>query len=124
MTIKTSSPSPVIWVFQEGKNDYAPAEKYGTVRFITKSDLRSVDGQQNAEVYHDIRRFTTEYVPGLDYLVPVGNPMVICQIMIAIGDGPHKILKWDGYRSEYIPFNIAKSNIYKQEKINATYYDA
>ncbi len=38
--------SPKVWVVQEGNNDYAPAEKFGEVRFITNSDLRAMTPQQ------------------------------------------------------------------------------
>lgn len=102
----TNGVMPVVWVVQEGKNDYAPAEQFGSVTFVTKSDLRSMKGEQQREVFADIRHFLSCYIPGHDYIVPAGNPMILALICMALGSGPHKFLKWDGMRQTYVLFSL------------------
>lgn len=101
----------VVWVVQEGNNDYAPAEEFGEVRFITTSDFRKVgDSEQNRRVLSDIRVFKSQYVPGKDYIIPSGNPIVVALVNFTVAecgmDGLHKFLKWDGRRQLYVPYDI------------------
>ena len=102
---------PRIWVVQEGNNDYSSAESFGEVRFITTGDLRSMNGKQNSDVYADIRKFASEYLLGTDYIVPVGNPMVISLVVMSLFPGNHKFLKWDGRRATYIPFILNRNMV-------------
>ncbi len=96
-----------VWVVQEGNNDYAPAEEFGEVRFITHADLRAMaDSKQNLHVEADIRKFKAEYIPGTDYIIPTGNPMVVALVTMALPRAEHKFLKWDGRRAGYIPFTL------------------
>lgn len=97
---------PKVWVIQEGRNDYAPAESFGEVNFVTRGDLRSMDGQQNSEVAADIRRFLSNYVAGVDYIVPAGNPMVVALVSMALAPTDHLFLKWDGMRVTYVPYTL------------------
>lgn len=98
-----------VWVVQEGRNDYSAAEDFGEVEFITRSDLRPMAGsRQNAEVINDIKRFRSLYVPGVDYIVPVGNLMVVTLVIMALGPMEHRFLKWDGRRAIYIPYNLSE----------------
>lgn len=104
--------NPRVWVVQEGNNDYAPAEDFGEVRFITSSDLRSVPGsKQNQHVASDIRKFKADYLAGVDYIVPVGNPMVIALTVMALQPGNHNFLKWDGRRATYVPFVLNSNEV-------------
>ncbi len=106
--------TPIVWVAQEGNNNYAPAEQFGEVRFITKGDLRSMTTcQQNSDVAHDIRKFYSEYIVGHDFIVPGGNPMVTILLSMGLNAGNHKFLKWDGRRAVYIPFTLNSDNIWK-----------
>ena len=99
-----------VWVVQEGKNDYASAEEFGQITFITKSDMVKYEGsRQNAMVNQDIRSFMSKYIPGMDYIIPSGNPAIVATVLLSIGRWPHcqhKILKWDGRRALYVPFII------------------
>lgn len=102
---------PNVWVVQEGNNDYSSAEEFGTVRFVTKGDLRNLVGcDQNKQVENDIKIFNANYLQGTDYIVVVGNPMISVLLAMSIRSGSHKFLKWDGRRSQYIPF-ILDSNL-------------
>lgn len=100
-----------VWVIQEGKNDYASSEDYGVVEFVTRGDLRKMDGQQNQQVMADIRRFLSLYVQGKDYIVPAGNPMLVALVCMSLGGGNHKFLKWDGVRKMYIPYTLNQNMV-------------
>lgn len=104
-----------VWVVQEGNNDYAPAEEFGEVRFITHADLRAMAGsKQNLHVEADIRKFKAEYIPGTDYIIPSGNPMVVALVTMSLASlskGPQKFLKWDGRRTGYIPFTLNPKDV-------------
>lgn len=97
---------PVVWVIQEGHNDYSPAEQFGQVNFITTSDYRAITCRQNDAVIADIKKFRSRYIMGFDYVVPVGNPIVIAMVILSLGPGRHRFLKWDGRRASYIPHFI------------------
>jgi len=101
----------IVWVVQEGNNDYSSAEDYGTVQFVTKGDYRSMAGEQNSLVHHDIKKFKSLYIPGEDYLILAGNPMVTALTIMSLTPGRHKFLKWDGKRSVYIPFELDSYNV-------------
>lgn len=104
---------PKVWVIQEGNNDYSSAESFGEVNFVTRSDLRSMEGSaQNQELLADIRRFLSNYVAGVDYIIPVGNPMVSALVCMSLPRTDHRLLKWDGRRATYIPF-VLNSNMVK-----------
>jgi hypothetical protein len=97
----------VVWVVQEGRNDYHSAEEFGEVRFVTTGDYRPMrESRQNVEVVTDIRKFKSQYIPGVDYVIPVGNPMVVALVTMVMGNGDHKFLKWDGRKAAYIPFTL------------------
>lgn len=104
--------SPKVWVVQEGKNNYAPAEKFGEVHFVTCSDLQAMaDSRQNKHVESDVRKFKADYLAGVDYIVPVGNPMVIVLTVMALQPGNHNFLKWDGRRATYVPFTLNPNKV-------------
>lgn len=100
-----------VYVVQEGRNDYAPAENFGEVEFITTGDLRTMEGEQNSEVYADIRRFKSEYITGHDFIVPAGNPAVVALVMMALPAGDHRLLKWDGRRATYVQYTINPAKV-------------
>lgn len=103
---------PVVWVIQEGQNDYSPAEDYGVVQFVTTSDMRSTSGSsQSAYAIRDIKSFKEKYKPGIDYIVPVGNPIVVSLIVMSLPDGNHNFLKWDGRRANYVPFSLNRDMV-------------
>lgn len=105
---------PKVWVVQEGNNDYAPAEKYGEVRFITRADLRSVAASSvNEQAVADVAKFLEEYRPEIDYIVPVGNPMMIIYVSMLVHkmSPEHRYLKWDGRQADYIVFKITDEGV-------------
>ena len=102
----------IVWVVQEGRNDYSSAEEFGEVRFITELDYNSLRiSQQNTLVAADIRKFRTQYIPEVDFIIPAGNPIVVALVTMTLGNGKHKFLKWDGRRAAYIPFILNAAEI-------------
>ncbi len=99
--------NPRVFVIQEGRGDYTPAEEFGTVHFVTTGELTKFeDSKQNDEVMHDIRRMLAGYIPGVDFIVPAGNPALVSLVMMSLSGVAHNILKWDGRQSRYIPYNL------------------
>jgi len=97
-----------VWVLQESGNDYSSAEEYGEVQFVTHTDITKIKGsQRNLQVGQDVRRFLSEYILGSDYIIPAGNPMLVCMVLMSLPTGTHQFLKWDGRRSLYIPYHIS-----------------
>lgn len=102
----------VVWVVQDNGNDYSRAELYGEVRFITKSDLSPLTGTKtNSFVFSDIRKFKSLYVAGTDFIVLVGNPMVVASVVMAVGSGIHRMLKWDGRMGDYIMYTLDSKDV-------------
>lgn len=101
----------IVWVIQEGNHDYSKAEKYGTVQFITKAELRSTPGSaQTEQVHEDIARFLKQYAPGIDYIVPTGNPVLVTLIgMYLETETDHKYLKYDNRQLDYVLYTISKT---------------
>ena len=101
---------PKVWVIQEGRNDYSAAEDFGEVHFITESDLMLVEGRRNITVRQDYKVFAAKYIAGVDYILPAGNPMLVATVMLSLPRVTHKLLKWDGRRAIYFPFEINPIN--------------
>lgn len=94
-----------VWVVQEGLNDYQPAEQFGEVNFITDQEYSSIPHSKVNEVVHaDIKKFLSLYVPGIDFIVPAGNPMVVSRVILALPNTDHRFLKWDGRKGIYVPY--------------------
>lgn len=98
------SNTPRVWIVQDTNNDYSSAEDFGEVRFITKTDYTSImDSSANRAVAFDIKKFKSEYLPGVDYIAPGGNPMTTALVVMSLISCPHRFLKWDGRKGAYIP---------------------
>lgn len=109
---------PIVWVAQEGVNDYSPAEEFGEVRFITRHDWVKMAGSRvNSWISEDIREFITQYVPGVDFVVMAGNPIVTSLIVSAMvykhATSEHQYLKWDGRRGIYIPHSVGPLTVFE-----------
>lgn len=66
--------------------DYSPAESYGELRFITRTDLPLHSSSTVREVWEDdVARFATCYNPETDYIIATGQPTAIFAIGHALG---------------------------------------
>lgn len=105
MRDETMPSDATVWVVQEGRNDYTPAEKYGTVRFITDCDIGPIHNSKwNSLCKRDIADFASRYIPGKDYVVLTGNPVVCAHVVRSLPRGTNKFLKWDSRSSMYYLF--------------------
>lgn len=103
---------PKVWVIQENNNDYSAAETHGEIDFITSSELRQYNCDSNGHISNDIRIFLTKYIPGVDYIIPAGNPMNTALVVMSLPQGMrHNFLKWDGRRATYIPFTLTSDMV-------------
>lgn len=106
-----------VFVLHDAPFDFAPAEKWGEVHFITKAQLRShQQAGGNAQVKADINKFLREYRAGEDFIVLTGDPLAMwllgASIEAAMPNQTHKILKWNARRADYTLFSL------KQETTN------
>lgn len=108
-----------VWVVQDNNYPIRTASKYGILRFITQHDLSIVSGSRSELlVSNDIREFIKEYKPDVDYILLVGNPIVIGMVFGAIGKylsgneghvqyhDKHRILKWDARDKIYYDYIV------------------
>lgn len=106
-----------VLVTQYIKNiNFAEAEKYGEVVFLTSEEYRPepVVALHNDSIVDEIRRnFNKHYIPGEDYIMTTGSaiPNVIVGGLIAgrsINNQrvEHKILKWSNRTSGYELFKL------------------
>lgn len=101
--------APTVWVVQEVNNNYEPAEQFGLVEFITRSEITNIPkSKQNTNVHMDVREFLSKYIPGYDFIVPAGNPMTVALVTMSLPVGEHNFLKWDGRRALYVPHMISQ----------------
>lgn len=103
-----------VWVVQDNDYNIRPAEKYGTLRFITQNDLKMTQGSRSEIlVGRDIREFIDEYKPEIDHILLVGNPVVIGLVFHALGtvfpNCKHNILKWDSRERQYYDYVLDTS---------------
>jgi len=99
--------NPIVFVTQDNYNDYAAAEKFGEVHFITKHEYTKIEHSSlNQTVKSDIRRFLSEYHPGVDFILPAGNPMISMLVCINLPKCSHQFLKWNSREYNYTPFKL------------------
>ncbi|WP_373081940.1 hypothetical protein [Zhongshania sp.] len=101
-----------VFVTQEAhRYNYAPAEAFGEVHFITQKEMSTVGNSRiNEQIALDIKRFLAGYIPGTDYLITSGNPITGAQIMMSLGrkfgDCEHNMLKWDSASRQYLNHKV------------------
>lgn len=66
--------------------DFSPAESYGELKFITRSDLPSHRESTFRDVWEqDVARFVAAYDPMTDFIIATGQPSSIFAIGCALG---------------------------------------
>lgn len=106
-----------VWVVQEsvipGSNgipmDYSPAEEFGDVQFISRTDTsRQQNSSINDGVLESMRHMARLYRAGMDYIVLTGSPLAIFMVGVAMAEvgKPAQILLWDRRTSNYRPVTI------------------
>lgn len=100
---------PKVFVAQYVRNlDYAEAEKFGKVEFLTSNEYRPEPTVQrfNDEVVQDIKRGMSVYMQGVDYIMTTGSSLPNVIIGSLLGKGEHKVLKWSNHRRTYEIFSL------------------
>ena len=107
----TTYEPPTVWVVQDNDYTLTSAQEFGVIRFITDDDFQTPGDRHEHTVQKDIRRFVSEYRWGTDYVLLVGNPMVIGYVMAELaqtyrGGVPHQFLKWDKKVHKYLEYPL------------------
>lgn len=94
-----------VFVSNEGPFSYNVAEKYGEVVFLTNREFSpNRASRQNVQNVVEIQQGMSGYIPGIDYLLPSGDPLAI-GVMFAVAKREvaksHNILKWDKQSNSY-----------------------
>lgn len=111
MTISESqNRAPVVWVVEQGAFDYSPALVFGgEIRLIQADKLSpNADATWHNSTIHQMRRAFSEYIPGIDFVIPTGRPvrmMLAAMIMRERGER-HKLLGWDDKTQRYFLYEI------------------
>lgn len=96
-----------VYVTQETGFDFSPAERFGTVSFITADDVyNSKNSLHNMGLIRQVRRALRNYDPDTDFIVPVGSPYVQAVVFWVLGLMGHEsisILRWSNRDHLYVP---------------------
>lgn len=99
-----------VYVTQEGKFDYSPAEAYGDVVFLTGDELVPIKGSLRNESLIDSLRFQLQkYDPEEDFILPSGSPYVSALVFYILGSknvGKLRMLRWSNRDKQYTPIFI------------------
>lgn len=94
----------VFCVQENNRLDYAPAEAYGEVVFMTADEYNPVASSiKNKDIKADIERHMAKFDPNEDWLLMTGNPLVMGYAFhLALSKEGHvTCLQWDRFRAEY-----------------------
>jgi hypothetical protein len=87
-----------VFITQENPNlNYLPAEAFGEIHFLTRSDFSPVKNSLNNEnLVAELRQKLKEYEPARDYLVISGSPVVsgVAFMLIRERTDMVNILRW------------------------------
>jgi hypothetical protein len=97
---------PKVYVTQETNHDFSQAEKFGTIEFLTASDLHNIRGSlHNERVLDEIRAKLNKFDPREDYIVIAGSPYVSAAVFIVLGlmgFRSVKMLRWSNRDRIYV----------------------
>lgn len=96
--------SKVFVVQENARLDYAPAEAYGDVVFMTADEFSPVSSSiKNRDIKADIERHMSNFDPATDHLVLTGNPVVMGYAFHLAMLKANRVmcLQWDRFRAEY-----------------------
>lgn len=101
---------PRVFVTQEmDRLDYSPAEKFGDVVFLTRSEFSHVKSSLgNIELVRQIRDRLADFNAEIDFVVCSGSPTVAAAVFAIIGRkcGRWTILRWSNRDFAYNPVEI------------------
>lgn len=92
--------------------DYSPAESYGELRFITRTDLPfHADSTIRSVWSDDVQTFVEQYDPANDYIITTGQPAAIFAMGWALGRVQKipRFLVWRREDNHYRVLNLLQS---------------
>jgi hypothetical protein len=99
-----------VFITQEARYDFSPAEQYGEVVFLTRMDLNNLrQSQHNDRVLSEIKDHLKHYDPAEDWIVISGSPYVSALVFMLLGRKRYdeiRILRWDNRDFRYCPMHI------------------
>lgn len=100
---------PLVFISQYIRNlDFADAEKFGEVIFLTDREYRPEPAPPrfNLEIANEIKSKFSKYVAGTDFIMTTGSgiPNIIVGNLLLAGE--HKVLKWSNQRKAYEIFKV------------------
>lgn len=94
-----------IYVVQENnKFNYADAERFGDIQFLTNREYSPLKNSLiNRDILDEINTGMKDFDPDIDYLLLSGNPVMIGYVfhLALTGKGYVRLLQWDGIQGQY-----------------------
>lgn len=83
-------------------HDYSKAEKFGRVVICTEKEWPTIfSGQDFSDMRAEVFLAMEDYRPGVDFILTAGSPVTILFVGFHMGEGLHKILKWNNATKDY-----------------------
>ncbi len=113
---------PTVWACKEQVTrtgvgvtamDYSPAEAYGQLKFITRTDLPFHADSTIRNVWaDDVQTFVEQYNPETDYIITTGQPAAIFAMGFALGrvNKTPRFLVWRREDNHYRVLNLLQSH--------------
>lgn len=102
--------SPIVWVVEQGAFDYSPARVFGQeIRPIVADRLApNADANWHAKTIQQMRKAFSEYIPGVDFVIPTGRPvrMMLAAMVMRERGARHKLLGWDDKTQRYFLYEL------------------
>jgi hypothetical protein len=110
ITAINKQPRPRVFVTQETELNFAPAEQFGNIEFITIADLNNIKGSlHNDKLVVDIAAKLQSFDEKTDFIVITGSPYVSALVFLLLGRrGVRnvKLLRWSNRDFNYTPMFI------------------
>lgn len=101
---------PKVWVTQETSHNFADAERYGEIEFITREDLNNTrNSLHNEAVLDSIKLKLRNFNESEDWIVIAGSPYVAAAVFMMLGKAgvrDARILRWDRRDYVYAPMYL------------------
>lgn len=99
-----------VFVTQESSYNFAKAEDFGEIIFLSRADLHNIQGSlHNEEVMRGIDKKLDEFNENEDWLVIAGSPYIAAVVFFLLGKRGAKtlnLLRWDNRDYIYLPMKI------------------
>jgi hypothetical protein len=94
--------SKVFVIQDDGRKNLSPATNFGEIEVLSRNDL-PMFGDHQAVLRHIYSKLDKQYIPGRDYILLTGDPLIIgavCGFIMKKWDSV-RCLKWDRQNFAY-----------------------